>query len=97
MVVTNDCMGFIVVTFAALVVDVVLVDEAAVVVPHCKLVVVLRFDAVAAYVVDVFDSRIVVAFHLALYLIVAAVLNSLGGLKLMLMLFFWFFPFFKRC
>ena len=31
MVVTNDSMGFIVVTFAALVVDVVLVDESAVV------------------------------------------------------------------
>ena len=29
-----DCKGFAVVTFAALVADVVLVDEAAVVVPH---------------------------------------------------------------
>ena len=62
-VVTNDCKGFVVVvTFAALVVDVVLANEAAVVVPHWELVVVLGFDAVAAYVVDVLDSGVVVAF-----------------------------------
>ena len=54
MVVTDDCKGFVVVTFAALVV-VVLVDEAAVVVPHCELVVVLGFDVVTAYVVDVLN------------------------------------------
>ena len=61
-VVTDDCKGFAVVTFVALAVDVVLVDEAALVVPHCELVVVLGFDTVAAYVVNVLDSRVVVAF-----------------------------------
>ena len=67
MAVTDDCKGFVVVTFAALVVDVVFVDEAAAVVPHSELVVVLGFDAAtAAYVVDVLDSRIVFAFHLLL-------------------------------
>ena len=80
MVVTDDCKGFVVGTFAALVVDIVLVDKAAVVVPHCELVVVLRFDAVAAYVVDVLDSRVAVVFHLALCLVVA-VLNPLGGIE----------------
>ena len=95
-VVTDDCKSFAVLTFAALVV-VVLVDEAAVVVPHCELVVVLEFDAVAAYVVDVLDSHIVVAFHLAVYLVVVAALILVVELKFMLMLFFWFFPFFKRC
>ena len=49
MVVTDNCKGFAAVTFAALVTDVVLIDEAAVVVPHSELVVVLGFDAVAAY------------------------------------------------
>ena len=58
---TNDCKGFAVVTFAALVADVVLVDEAAVVVPHRELVVVLAFDAVAAY--------------LAMYLVVSCVFD----------------------
>ena len=64
---TNDCKGFAVVTFAALVADVVLVDEAAVVVPHRELVVVLAFDAVAAYlamylvhVSCVFDRPVVI-------------------------------------
>ena len=81
MVVTDDCKGFVVGTFAALVVDIVLVDKAAVVVPDCELVVVLRFDAVAAYVVDVLDSRVAVVFHLALCLVVVAVLNPLGGIE----------------
>ena len=45
-VVTEDCKVFVGVTFAALVVDVILVDEAGVVVPHYQLVVVLGFDAV---------------------------------------------------
>ena len=72
-------------------------DEAAVVVPHCELVVVIRFNAVADYIVDVLYSRVAVAFHLALYLVVVAVLSPLGGLKFMLMLLFWFFPFFKNC
>ena len=81
MVVTDDCKSSAVVTFAALVVDVALVDEAAVVVPHCELVVVLGFDAVAAYVVNVLDSRVVVAFHLAVYLVVGAALNPLGGIE----------------
>ena len=34
MVVTEDCRGFIVINFAALLVDNVLADEAAIVVPH---------------------------------------------------------------
>ena len=78
---TDDRKGFAVVTFAALVVDVVLVDRAAVVVPHCELVAVLGFDAVAAYVVNVLDSRVVVAFHLAVYLVVGAAVNPLGGIE----------------
>ena len=69
---TEDCKGFVVLTFAALVVDVVLIDEVAVVVPHCELAVVLGFDTVAA-VVDVLDSRVIVAFHLAVYLAFVAV------------------------
>ena len=80
MVVTDDCKGFVVVTFAALVV-VVLVDEAAVVVPHCELVVVLGFDVVTAYVVDVLNSRDVFAFHPAVCLVVVPVLNLLGGIE----------------
>ena len=81
MVVTDDSRSSAVVTFAALVVDVALVDEAAVVFPYCELVVVLGFDAVAAYVVNVLDSRVVVAFHLAVYLVVGAALNPLGGIE----------------
>ena len=81
MVVTDDFKGFVVVTFVALVVDVVLVDEAAKLVPHCKLVVVRRFDAVAPYVVDVLDSRVVVAFHLAMYLVAVVVLSHLDGIE----------------
>ena len=77
---TDDCTGFAVVTFAALV-AVVLVDEAAVVVPHCELVVVLGFDTVAAYVVNVPDSRVVVALYLAMYLVVGAALSPLGGIE----------------
>ena len=67
MVVTDDCKGFVVVTFAALVADVVPVDEAAVVVPLCELVDVLGFDVVAAY--------------LAVYLFLGAALNPLGGIE----------------
>ena len=78
---TDDCKDFVVVTFPALIVDVVLVDEAEVVVPHCELVVVLGFDAVAAYVVNVLDSRVVAAFHLAVYLVVGGALNPLGGIE----------------
>ena len=78
---TDDCKGFVVVTFAALVVDVVLVDEAAVVVPHYELVVVLGFDAAPANVFDVLNSRVAVVFHLALYLVVVAVLSPLGGIE----------------
>ena len=77
---TDDCKGFVVVTFAALVV-VVLVDEAAVVVPHCELVVVLVFDVVTGYVVDVLNSRDVFAFHPAVCLVVVPVLNLLGGIE----------------
>ena len=64
---TDYCKGFAVVTFEGLVVDVVFVDETAVVVPHCELVVVLRFDAVAPY--------------LAVYLVAGAALNPLGGIE----------------
>ena len=78
---TDDCKVFAVVTFAALVVDVVLADEAAVVAPHCELVVVLEFDALAAYVVNVLDSRVTVANHVAVYLVVGAALNPLGGIE----------------
>ena len=67
---TDDCKGFVVATFAAFVVDVLLVDEVALVVPHCELVAVLGFDAVTAYAVDVLDSSVVIA-----------VLSSLGGIK----------------
>ena len=45
-IVTDDCNGFVVVPFAALV-----VDEIVVVVSHCKLVVFLVFDAAASVVV----------------------------------------------
>ena len=81
MVVTDYCKGFVVVTFAALVKDVVLVDEAAVVVPHSELFVVLGFDGIASYVVDILDSHIVVAFRLTVYVLAVAVLNPLGGIK----------------
>ena len=70
---TDDFKAFVVVTFIAVVVDVVLVDEATGLVPHCKLFVVLSFDAVTPYVVDVLDSRVIVAFHLAMYLAAVAV------------------------
>ena len=69
-VATDDCKGSVVVTFAALVVDDVLVDEVAAVVPHCELVAVLGFDAVAAYAVDVRNSHVVVA-----------VLSPVGGIE----------------
>ena len=62
-------------------VDIVLVREAYVAVSHCELVVVLEFDAAVPYIVDILDSRFVVAFHLAVYLVVAAMLNPLGGIK----------------
>ena len=67
---TDDYKGFVVAIFAAFVVDVLLVDEVALVVPHCELVAVLGFDAVTAYAVDVLDSSVVIA-----------VLSSLGGIK----------------
>ena len=50
-------------------------------VPHCKLVVALELDGVAAYGVDVFDARVVATFHLAMYLVAVAVLNPLGGIE----------------
>ena len=78
---TDDCKGFVVVTFATHVLDVVRVDEAAVVVPHCELVVILGFDAVATFVVDVLYSRLVISFHLVMYLVVVAVLSPLGGIE----------------
>ena len=94
MVATDNCKGFMVEIFADLAVDVVLVDKAAVVVPHCELYADLRFDALLLMLL--FDSLAVVAFYLAVYLVVVAVLNRLVGLKFMLMLFFWFLPLFKR-
>ena len=57
MVVTDDFEVFVVLTFAALVVDAVFVDKADVVVRHCDLVVVLGLDVVTAYVVDFLDPR----------------------------------------
>ena len=81
MVLTDDFKGFAVATYAARVVDVLLVDEAAAVVPHCELVVVLGFDTASAYVVDGLDSCVVVAFHLAVYLNVVYVLIPLGGIE----------------
>ena len=78
---THECKCFAVATSAALVFDIVIVDKATVVVPHCKLVVILGFDVAAAYVVDVLDSRVVAAFHLALYLVVGTALNSLAGFE----------------
>ena len=56
-------------------------DEAVVVVPHCELVVVIRFNDVADYIVDVLYSHDAVAFHLVLYLVVTAVFSPLGGIE----------------
>ena len=78
---TDDCKGFDIVTFAAFVIDAVFVDETAVVFSYCELVVVLGFDAVATYVVDVLDTRVVVVCHLAVYLAVVSVLNLLDGIE----------------
>ena len=73
---------FVVVTFVAFAVDILLVDEAAtLVVPHCEFVVALGFDAVVTYVADVPISLVVVAFHIAMYLVVVAVLNPLGEVE----------------
>ena len=69
--------GFRCYKFCSSYVDVAVVDEAAVVVPHCELVVVLGFDPVAAYVV-ILNSHVAVAFRLAVYLVVVDVLNTLG-------------------
>ena len=41
--------------------------------------VVFGFDA--AHVVDVLDARVVVEFHLAVYLVIVRVLNPLGGIE----------------
>ena len=82
--VTNDCKGFVVLTFAVFVVDVVLAAEAAVVVTHCDLVVVLVFDAVGTYSVGVHDACVAVAFHLiiSMYLALVAVLNPNRGIEI---------------
>ena len=74
-------MQLIIIIFIAVVVDVVLVNEAAVVVLHCELVVVCKFGAVAAYVVDVLDSRVAFTFHFAAYLVTVAMLNPFGRFK----------------
>lgn len=71
---------FVVATFVAFAVDILLVDEAAtLVVPHCEFVVVLGFDAVV--VADVPISLAVLAFHIAMYLVVVAVSNALGEVE----------------
>ena len=67
-------------------------DEAVVVIRHCDLVVVIRFNAVADYIIDVLYSRVVVAFHLALYLIVAAVLRPLGEIEVQIDVAFLVLP-----
>ena len=95
-IVSDDSKGFVFVNFVALVADIVLADETAVLVPHWELVLISGFDAVAAYVVDVLDSRVVVAFHVAVYLVVVVVLTLLVGLEFMFMLLFWFFLFLTR-
>ena len=95
-IVTDDCKGFVFVNSVALVADIVLADETAVLVPHWELVLISGFDAVAAYVVDVLDSRVVVAFHVAVYLVVVVVFTLLVGLEFMFMLLFWFFLFLTR-
>ena len=95
-IVTDDSKGFVFVNFVALVADLVLADETAVLVPHWELVLISGFDAVAAYVVDVLDSRVVVAFHVAVYLVVVVVFTLLAGLEFMFMLLFWFFLFLTR-
>ena len=95
-IVTDDSKGFVFVNFVALVPDIVLADETAVLVPHWELVLISGFDAVAAYVVDVLDSRVVVAFHVAVYLVVVVVFTLLVGLEFMFMLLFWFFLFLTR-
>lgn len=41
--------------------------------------VVFGFDA--AHVVDLLDARVVVEFHLAVYLVIVPVLNPLGGIE----------------
>ena len=46
-----------------------------------KLVAVLVFDVVANYVVDVLYSRVFIAFHVAMYVVVVAVLNPLCGIE----------------
>ena len=81
MVVTDDCYGFVVITFAALVAGIVLVDEATVIVPYCELVIALEFDTVAAYVAGILYTRVGVAFHTAVYLVVKAVLSPLGEIE----------------
>ena len=95
-IVSDDSKGFVFVNFVALVADIVLADETAVLVPHWELVLISGFDAVAAYVVDVLDSRVVVAFHVAVYLVVVVVFTLLVGLEFMFMLLFWFFLFLTR-
>ena len=95
-IVSDDSKGFVFVNFVALVADIVLADETSVLVPHWELVLISGFDAVAAYVVDVLDSRVVVAFHVAVYLVVVVVFTLLVGLEFMFMLLFWFFLFLTR-
>ena len=93
---TDGCKSFVVVTFGALVVDVALVDEAAAVVPHFELVVILVFDAVAAHLVDVFDSSVVIAFHLAVHLDVVAMLSPLDWIEVHINVVILFLPCFEE-
>ena len=73
--------SFVVVNFSTHVVNVVLIHEAVALVPLCKIVVVLGFDAVADYVVDVLDSRVAAAFHLAVNIVVVTVLNPIEEIE----------------
>ena len=56
-------------------------NEAAAVASHCKLVVVLEFDAAATSFVHVLDSYVVSAFYLVVNLVVV-VLNPLNGFEI---------------
>ena len=79
---TDDCKGFIIVTFAALVAYVVLVDETAVVVPHCELLIVLGFDAVSVSICCICSCfTCCCCISSCRHLVVVAVLSTLDGIE----------------
>ena len=79
---TDDCKDFIIVTFAALVAYVVLVDEAAVVVPPCELLFVLGFDAVSVSICCICSCFMCCCcISSCRYLVVVAVLSPLDGIE----------------